>query len=229
MKLIDEQFTKIPFYGIRRMTVALNRMGYEVNKKRVQRLMRIMDLAAIYPKKRLTSASKDHKVYPYLLSDVKILRPNQVWSTDITYIGLKGGFVYLVAIIDWFSRYVLSWELSITLDSSFCLSSLDRALLEAKPEIFNSDQGSQFTANSFSQILLANNIKISMDGRGRVFDNIFVERLWRSLKYELIYLNEYDSVPETVGAIGSYFAFYNQERPHQSLQYMTPAEVHFDS
>ena len=229
MELIDEQFTETPFYGIRRMTVALDRMGYKVNKKRVQRLMRTMGLAAIYPKKRPTRASKDHKVYPYLLRDVKIIRPNQVWSTDITYIRLKGGFVYLVAIIDWFSRYVLSWELSITLESSFCLTALDRALLSAKPEIFNSDQGSQFTANSFTEILLGNDIKISMDGRGRVFDNIFVERLWRSLKYERIYLNDYQTVPEVAEGVGSYFDFYNQERPHQSLDYMTPAEVHFAS
>ncbi len=229
MELIDEQFTETPFYGIRRMTVALDRMGYKVNKKRVQRLMRTMGLAAIYPKKRPTRASKDHKVYPYLLRDVKIIRPNQVWSTDITYIRLKGGFVYLVAIIDWFSRYVLSWELSITLESSFCLTALDRALLSAKPEIFNSDQGSQFTANSFTEILLGNDIKISMDGRGRVFDNIFVERLWRSLKYERIYLNDYQTVPEVAEGVGSYFDFYNQRRPHQSLDYMTPAEVHFAS
>lgn len=227
MGLIDEQFTKTPFYGVRRMTVALNRMGYKANKKRVHRLMGKMGLEAIYPKRKLSRASKDHKVYPYLLNDVNIERPNQVWSSDITYIRLKGGFVYLVAIIDWFSRYVLSWEISITLDSSFCLTALDRVLLGAKPEIFNSDQGSQFTANSFTQILLQNDIRISMDGRGRVFDNIFVERLWRSLKYELIYLNDYETVPEAVKAIGSYFEFYNQERPHQSLDYMTPAEVHF--
>jgi putative transposase len=229
MELIDEQFTKTPFYGIRRMTAALNKMGYKVNKKRVHRLMGKMGLEAIYPKRKPTEASKAHKIYPYLLRDVKIVRPNQVWSADITYVRLKGGFVYLVAIIDWFSRYVISWELSITLDSSFCLTALERALSKAKPEIFNSDQGSQFTADSFTQILLQDNIKISMDGRGRVFDNIFVERLWRSLKYEKIYLNDYETVAETGEAIGSYFEFYNRERPHQSLDYMTPAEVHFDS
>lgn len=227
MRLIDEQYVKMPFYGWPRMTAHLRRQGYRVNHKRVQRLMQIMDLAAIYPKKRLTKPSKEHKKYPYLLRDVKIIRPNQVWSTDITYVPMQHGFMYLVAIIDWFSRYVLAWQLSNSLDSRFCLEALKQALISAQPDIFNSDQGVQFRALEFTGELEAAGVRISMDGRGRVFDNIFIERLWRTVKYEDIYLKDYASVVELNTGLGDYFQFYNHERPHQSLDYRTPVEIHF--
>ena len=226
MRMLDEQYTRTPFYGIRRMTAWLQQQGQKVNHKHVRRLLRLMGLAAIYPKPRLSQAASGHRIYPYLLRGVQIERVNQVWSSDITYIRLTGGFVYLVAIIDWFSRYVLSWEISVTLDSDFCVSALERALEASQPEVFNTDQGAQFTSLAFTERLLARQIRISMDGRGRALDNIFVERLWRSVKYEEIYLNDYGSVPEVNGGLGRYFRFYNGERLHQSLNYRTPAAVH---
>lgn len=227
MRLIDEQYLKTPFYGWPKMTAHLRRAGYKVNPKRIRRLMRLMGLRAIYPEPRTTVPSAGHKVYPYLLRGLEITRPNQVWSADITYVPLLHGFMYLVAIIDWFSRYVLSWELSNTLDGRFCLDALHQALLLGAPEIFNTDQGVQFTALTFTGDLEAENIRISMDGRGRALDNIFIERLWRSVKYEDIYLKDYASVPELDTGLGDYFQFYNHDRPHQSLDYRTPAEVHF--
>jgi putative transposase len=226
MRLIDEQYTKTPFYGIRRMTAWLRRQSQAVNHKRVSRLMRLMGIEAIYPKRRLSLADSRHKKFPYLLKGLTIDRADQVWATDITYVRMRHGFVYLVAILDWFSRYVVSWAVSITLDADFCIEALRDALSVSKPEIFNSDQGCQFTSTSFIGVLEATGIAISMDGRGRAFDNIFVERLWRSVKYEEVYLREYDSVREAVQSLGAYFQFYNQERPHQSLGYKTPYQVY---
>lgn len=227
MGLIDRQYTRTPFYGSRRMTAWLRREGYQVNRKRVVRLMRVMGLEAIYPRPRLSQRGGDHKVYPYLLRGVEITRPNQVWSTDITYVPMHQGFMYLVTIMDWYSRYVLCWQLSNTLDGAFCLAALDQALESAKPNIFNSDQGSQFTARAFTGRLEEAGVRISMDGRGRVLDNIFVERLWRTVKYEDIYIKEYRTVPELEGGLDAYFGFYNHERPHQALEYRTPAELYF--
>jgi putative transposase len=227
MRLIDEQFTKTPFYGVRKITAWLRQeKKHEVNLKRVRRLMRLMGLEAIYQKPRLSLPAPGHQIYPYLLRNVKIERINQVWSTDITYIRLQGGFVYLVAVIDWHSRYVLSWEVSTTMENEFCMSALKRALHRGKPEIFNSDQGSQFTSNAFTGILKEHEISISMDGRGRALDNIFVERLWRSVKYEEVYLHEYESVPQAIAGLRKYFDFYNSERLHQSLDYKTPEAVY---
>ncbi len=212
MRLIDEQFTRTPFYGVLKMTAWLREvMKCEVNFKRVRRLMRLMGLEAIYPKPRLSLSAPSHQVYPYLLRGLKIDRVNQVWSMDITYIRLQAGFIYLVAVIDWHSRYVLSWEISTTMENDFCLSALDRALHVGHPEIFNSDQGSQFTSNAFTGILKEREIKISMDSRGRAPDNIFVERLWRSVKYEEVYLNDYQTVPQAIEGLGRYFNFYNRE------------------
>ena len=227
MRRIDEQYTQTPFYGSRRMTFELNKQGPNVNRKRVQRLMRLMGLEAIYPKPRLSTPTPGHRIYPYLLRGVKIERPNQVWSTDITYIRLRGGFVYLVAVIDWYSRYVLSWEVSVTLDTSFCVSALDWALNDAAPEIFNSDQGAQFTSDEFTSRLKDRGIQISMDGRGRALDNVFVERLWRSVKWEEVYLKDYSDVPDAIRNLSRYFRFYNHERPHQALNNQTPAAVYF--
>ena len=227
MRLLDEKYTRTPFYGVMRMTVWLGEEGHGVNPKRVRRLMRLMGLEAIYPKPRLTQGGPGHKIYPYLLSGVPIERSNQVWSTDITYIRLRHGFVYLVAVMDWYSRYVLSWEISVTMDTAFCIAALDWALRRGRPEIFNSDQGAQFTSHDFTKRLLDEGIRISMDGRGRVFDNIFVERLWRTVKYEDIYLKDYVDVPMLIGGLGAYFDFYNRERPHQSLGYRTPASVYY--
>jgi putative transposase len=227
MRLIDEQYLKTPFYGWPKMTAHLRRAGYPVNPKRIRRLMRLMGLRAIYPEPKTTVPGSGHKIYPYLLRGLEITRPNQVWSADITYVPLLHGFMYLVAIIDWFSRYVLSWELSNTLDGRFCLDALHQALLLGRPEIFNTDQGVQFTALAFTGDLEAKNIRISMDGRGRALDNIFIERLWRSVKYEDVYLKDYASVPELDTGLGDYFQFYNHDRPHQSLDYRTPAEVYF--
>jgi putative transposase len=229
MELIDKQYTQTPFYGWPRMTACLQRAGYEVNHKRVQRLMGLMGLQAIYPKPRTSIPASDHKVYPYLLRGLVITRPDQVWSSDITYIPLPGGFMYLVAIMDWYSRYVLAWRLSNTLDSLFCIQALQEALQDRQPEIFNTDQGCQFTAVAFTGILEAAGIRISMDGRGRALDNIFVERLWRSVKYEDIYLKNYATVLALIDGLTHYFAFYNQERLHQSLDYRTPTEVYFCS
>jgi putative transposase len=226
MRLIDEQYTKTPFYGWPRMTAHLRRLGLPVNHKRVQRLLRTMGLQAIYPKPRTSAAAKDHKIYPYLLSAVVVSRPSQVWSADITYVHMAKGFMYLVAIIDWWSRYVLAWQLSNTLDSSFCLVALERALVQGCPALFTTDQGVQFTSLAFTNRLERAGIAISMDGRGRALDNIFVERLWRTVKYEDIYLKDYASVPALEAGLERYFAFYNDERLHQSLAYRTPAEVH---
>lgn len=222
MRLIDQQYLRTPFYGSRNMTTWLRQQGYEVNRKRVQRLMRLMGLEAIYPKPRTSEAIKEHKKYPYLLRNVDIIRPNQVWSTDITYLPVAKGFMYLVAVIDWFSRYVLSWRLSNTMDSSFCLDALDDAFKFGTPEIFNTDQGAQFTCRDFTGKLENKGILISMDGRGRALDNIFVERLWRSLKYEEIYIWNHETVLALEAGVNRYFGFYNLERPHQSLGNMTP-------
>lgn len=223
MRLLDEQYTHTPFYGIKRMTA----WCYAVNHKRVARLMRLMGLEAIYPKPRLSLPGITQQKYPYLLRGLCIERVNQVWSTDITYIRLQRGFLYLVAILDWFSRYMLSWSVSITLDTSFCLEALEAALAVAQPEIFNNDQGVQFTSAEFTRRLQSAGIRISWDGRGRALDNIFVERLWRSVKYEVVYLKDYQSVPEAISGLKHYFAFYNQERLHQALDYQTPAAVHW--
>ena len=226
MRRIDEQYLRCPFYGSRRMTIWLRSLGEEVNRKRVQRLMRTMGLEAIYPKPRLSAGGKEHKIYPYLLRNVRVTRPNQVWATDITYIGLSQGFMYLVAILDWYSRYVLSWRLSNSLEETFCIEALEEALAWQCPEIFNSDQGVQFTSRAFTSRLEERGVAISMDGRGRVFDNIFIERLWRTVKYEDIYLRDYASVPELRRGLTRYFEFYGHERPHQSLDNRTPWEVY---
>lgn len=229
MRLIDEQYTKTPFYGSRKMREYLREQDYEVNRKRVQRLMRQMGLAAIYPGPNISRRNQEHKVYPYLLGGLAITRPDQVWSTDITYIRLSKGFLYLTAILDWFSRYVLAWRLSNSLDTSFCLQALEESLRHGRPEIFNTDQGVQFTSEAFTGKLLENGIRVSMDSRGRALDNVFVERLWRSVKYEDVYLKEYETVDETEEGIGKYFQFYNHERFHQSLDYRKPYEVYFES
>jgi putative transposase len=229
MRLLDEQYTRTPFYGSRRMAVCLRERGEKVNRKRVQRLMQQMGIEAIYPKPRLSDPAPGHRIYPYRLKGVKITRPNQVWSTDITYIRLRGGFVYLVAILDWFSRYVLAWEISVTLDTSFCLSALNWALKDATPEIFNTDQGAQFTSDEFTSRLENAGVLVSMDGRGRALDNVFTERLWRTVKYEEVYLKDYAGVPDAFGNLKNFFQFYNGERPHQSLGYRTPQSVHFSS
>jgi putative transposase len=227
MRLLDEQYTRTPFYGSRRMVIALGKQGRHVNRKRVQRLMQQMGIEAIYPKPRLSDPAPGHRLYPYRLRGLAITRPNQVWSTDITYIRLRKGFVYLVAILDWFSRYVVDWEVSITLDTNFCLSALERALARATPEIFNSDQGAQFTSDEFTGRLETAGVLISMDGRGRALDNVFTERLWRSVKYEEVYLKDYTGVLDAIANLKTYFRFYNVERPHQSLDDQTPASVYF--
>lgn len=227
MKLLDEQFTKTPFYGVLKMTAWLKIKGHAVNEKRVRRLMRLMGLEAIYPKKRLSKSTPDHKKYPYLLRNLDISHPDQVWCTDITYIRLNQGFVYLVVVMDWFSRYVLSWEISTTLDKAFCIRALEKAMMTSTPEIFNSDQGMQFTSDDFTGILEQTGIRISMDGRGRVYDNIFVERLWRTVKYEEVYLHDYRTVSEARLRLTNYFHFYNKERIHETLNYKTPYDVYF--
>jgi len=227
MRLLDEQYLKTPFFGVLKMTDCLRKLKESVNPKRVRRLLRKMGLFAIFPKPNLSRPAPGHKIYPYLLRGLEIVRPNQVWSTDITYIRLTQGFVYLVAIIDWYSRYVLSWSVSVTLESGFCVEALDQAIRRhGKPEIFNSDQGSQFTSLDFTGRLLDEKIQISMDGRGRALDNIFIERLWRSVKYEEVYLHDYGTVPVAVKGLGHYFGFYNTERQHQSLDYKTPQDVY---
>ncbi len=226
MRLLDEQYTRTPFYGSRKMTEWLRAKGFEVNRKRVSRLMALMGVEAVYPKPKLSAPGEGHKIYPYLLRGVEVTRVNQVWSTDITYIRMAQGFVYLVAVMDWFSRYVLSWSLSLTMELDFCVEALKRALRRGRPEIFNSDQGSQFTSEKFTGELQARQIAISMDGRGRCMDNIFIERLWRSLKYEEVYLKDYSSVTEARASLESYIRFYNQERLHQSLDYRTPAALY---
>ena len=227
MNLIDEQYTKMPFYGVAKMTAWLHRQGHFVNQKRVRRLMRLMGLEAIYPKPNLSKACPAHKKYPYLLKNMVIDHPDQVWAADITYIRMQQGFIYLVAIMDWYSRYVLSWEVSITLDAGFCIDAMKRALHLSQPEIMNTDQGVQFTSDLFIGILEDKNIMISRDGRGRAFDNIFVERLWRSVKYEEIYLHQYTTVSDAKRHLDRYFRLYNTERLHESLDYRTPYEVYF--
>jgi len=227
MRCIDEQYLKTPFYGRLRMTVHLQRLGHAVNHKRVQRLMQVMGLQAIYPKRRTTVADAGQRKHPYLLRNLTVERPNQVWATDITYVPLAQGFMYLVVIMDWFSRYVLTWELSNTLDGLFCLDALETALTIGRPDIFNSDQGVQFTATAFTARLERAAVRISRAGQGRAFDNIFVERLWRTLKYEDIYLHRYATVHALADGLERYFVFYNQERPHQSLDNRTPAEVYW--
>lgn len=226
MRLLDEQYLKTPFYGSRRMAVWLGEQGYSVNRKRVQRLMRQMGMEALYPKRSTTKRGAGHKIYPYLLRDVAITRPDQVWSTDITYVPMRRGFMYLVAILDWYSRYVLAWRLSNSLETSFCIEALEEALERGRPEIFNSDQGVQFTSTSFTSRLERHGVAISMDGRGRALDNVFIERLWRTIKYEEIYLKDYDTVDELYEGLTHYFAFYHDERPHQSLTNRTPAAVY---
>ena len=227
MRLLDEQYTKTPFYGVPKMTAWLETVGHCVNIKRVRRLLRLMGLEAIYPKPRLSFNGTEHRRYPYLLRGLPILRANQVWSADITYIRLAGGFVYLVAILDWFSRYVLAWELSNTLDADFCLVALNNALRRGQPDIFNMDQGVQFTSAAFVGRLEGAGIQVSMDGKGRCFDNIFVERLWRSVKYEEVYLHDYETVGDAQTGLGRYFPFYNGERLHEALAYQTPSAVHW--
>ena len=227
MRLIDEQYTKTPFYGVEKITEWLKREGYPVNRKRIRRLMRKMGLEAVYPGPRLSVSNKEHMKHPYLLRNLTINRPDQVWCTDITYIRMQQGFIYLTVIMDWYSRYVLTWELSNTMDRGFCIEALERALSNAGPEIFNMDQGSQFTSIDFTGILQDNGIRISMDGKGRVFDNIFVERLWRTVKYEEVYTHSYESIAEAKNSLRRYFHFYNTERLHQSLGYRTPNEIYF--
>ncbi len=226
LRTIDEEYTRHPFRGSRRMRDYLHDQGETACRDRVRRLMRMLGLQAIYPKKRLTLENKEHKKYPYLLRDLAIERPDHVWCSDITYIRLRGGFVYLTAVMDWHSRFVLSWDLSITLDTEFCMTALDRALESSRPEIFNTDQGCQYTSIQFTDRLKEHGIQISMDGRGRCFDNIMIERLWRSVKYEEVYLKEYASVRDCRDSLGKYFEFYNRERRHQGLDLWTPWEVY---
>jgi putative transposase len=225
--LLDEEFTARPFFETRKLRIRLKKRGYQVNRKRVRRLMRELGLSVIYRKPRLSIPGRRHKIYPYLLRGLAIVRPNRVWSNDITYVRLAHGFVYLMAIIDVFSRTVISWALSTTLEKDFCLEALRAALGQGKPEIFNTDQGSQFTSPEFTGLLERQGIRVSMDGRGRVFDNIFVERLWRSVKYEEVYLHEYRTVSEARQRLADYFHFYNTGRPHEALGYRTPHEVQF--
>jgi len=225
MKLIDRQYLLTPFYGARKIATCLKGHGRLVNRKRVRRLMCLMGLKAIYRRPRTSKPAPGHKIYPYLLGGMKITRPNQVWAADITYIPMARGFLYLVAIIDWYSRYVLSWRLSNTLDAGFCVEALEEALRKGRPDIFNTDQGSQFTGEAFTGLLEQNGVKISMDGKGSYNDNLFIERLWRSVKYEEVYLKAYQDGRDARTGLGNYFRFYNTERPHQALDYRTPAEV----
>jgi len=226
MNLIDEQFTKTPFYGVPRMRAWLKIQGHAVNHKRVRRLMRRMGLEAVYPKPHLSRSNQQHNKYPYLLRNLRIDHPDQVWCADITYLRMLHGFAYLVAVMDWYSRFILAWELSTSLDTCFCIAALENALEISKPGIFNSDQGCQFTSVEFTNRLEREGIRISMDGRGRVFDNIFVERLWRSVKYEEVYLHQYQTVSEARKRLANYFIFYNRERLHESLGYQTPYQVY---
>jgi len=228
MRLIDEQYLKAPCWGSRSMRNHLRRLGYRVNRKRIQRLMRIMGLEAIYPKPKTSRPHPEHRVYPYLLRDLIIDRPNQVWTADITYIPMSRGFMYLVAVMDWHSRKILSWRVSNTLDSELCVEAVAEALERYKaPEIFNTDQGTQFTSRNFIDLLDAHKIRISMDGRGRVQDNIFIERLWWTLKYQYLYLHSFDNGSELRNGLGDWFLFYNQERSHQALDDLTPDEVYY--
>ena len=226
MRRIDEQYLKTPFYGSRKMTAWLRGQGYAVGRDRVRRLMRLLGLEAVYQKPKTSKPAAGHKVYPYLLRDLAIERPNQVWCSDVTFVPMARGFLYLVAVMDWFSRYVLSWRLSTSLHADFCVDALEEALdCYGKPEIFNTDQGSQFTSEDFTKVLLDAEITISMDGKGRWMDNVFIERLWRSLKYEEVYLHAYDTVADAKAGIGSWISFYNVSRPHQALGYRTPTKV----
>jgi putative transposase len=227
LDVVDEIYTKTPFYGTRKIRKELRNRGYEAGRKRIRRLMNLLGVEAIYPKRRLSVPNKEHRKYPYLMRGVSVSRPNQVWCADITYIRLAHGFVYLVTVLDWHSRYVLAWELSTTLDANFCVDALREALRHGTPEIFNVDQGAQFTSREFLDVLEGKGIKISMDGTGRAFDNIFVERFWRSLKYEEVYLKSYEGVWDCRLNLKQYMEFYNHVRVHQSLDYQTPAEVHF--
>lgn len=230
MRLLDEEYTRHPFKGVLRMTKYLEDLGYHVNPKRVRRLLRMMGIMAIYPQRNLSAAHPVHKKYPYLLKGLTVDQTNMVWCTDLTYIRLNQGFIYLSVIMDWYSRYVLSWGLSNTMEASFCIGTLEDALLQhGKPDIFNSDQGSQYISTEFTGLLLANDIKISMDGRGRAFDNIFIERLWRSVKYEEVYIKDYANMQEAKYSLKRYFEFYNYERHHQGLAYKKPAEVYFNT
>jgi putative transposase len=229
MELIDKQYLKTPTWGSRSMRNHLRRQGYKVNRKRVQRLMRLMGLEAIYPKRRTSRPHPDHKVYPYLLRDLKINSPNQVWAADITYIPMSKGFMYLVAVMDWHSRKVLSWRLSNTLDTDFCVEVLEEAINRfGAPDIFNTDQGAQFTSRAFTDLLKHHDVKISMDGRGRVQDNIFIERLWWTVKYHYLYLHAFDNGTQLRNGLNEWFNFYNQERPHQTLDNLTPDEVYYN-
>jgi putative transposase len=225
MKLIDRQYLVTPFFGARKIAAWLKSQGHLVNRKRVRRLMRLMRLKAIYRRPRTSKPAPGHKIYPYLLGGLKITRPNQVWAADITYIPMVRGLLYLVAIIDWYSRYVLSWRLSNTLDAGFCVEALERALQKGRPEIFNTDQGAQFTSKAFTGLLEQYGVKVSMDGKGSYNDNLFIERLWRTVKYEEVYLKAYQDGRDARAGLGDYFSFYNSERPHQTLGYKTPAEV----
>lgn len=230
MRIMDEEYTDHPFYGVKRMVAILRRMGYTVNPKRVRRLLRIMGLMAIYPKKKGNYKHEKHLVYPYLLKDLIIDKVNQVWCSDITYIRLRQGFVYLVAVMDWYSRHVLSWRLSNSLDTSFCLEALEEALWNfGHPNIWNSDQGSQYTSESLTRRLLAEKVQISMASKGRAYDNIFIERLWRSVKQEEVYIHDYEDVGDARRSLEAYFRFYNEERPHQGLDYRTPYEVYTEA
>ena len=226
MRRIDRLYVKWPFLGSRRLVEFLRREGVEANRKRVQRFMRLMGLEAICPKRHLSANGAKHRVYPYLLRGLEIVRPNQVWAADITYIPMRRGFLYLVAILDWYSRYVVTWRLSNSLETAFCREALKEALRAGSPDIFNTDQGVQFTSDEFTQVLRDAGVKVSMDGKGRVFDNIFTERLWRSVKYEEVYLKAYEDGWETEKSLGLYFGFYNKRRPHQALDYQTPEEVY---
>jgi putative transposase len=227
LPLLDEEYTRNPFYGSRKMLIFLRKLGHVINRKRVQRLMRCLGLAGMAPGPNTSKPHPEHKIYPYLLRGIDVTEPNQVWSTDITYIRLPRGFVYLVAVIDWYSRKVLSWRLSNSMDASFCVDCLESAINDyGKPAIFNSDQGSQFTSKAFTDVLIQHDIAISMDGRGRALDNIFVERLWRSVKYENVYLKKYSTMQELLLGLTDYFQFYNQQRFHQSLGYATPDQVY---
>jgi putative transposase len=226
MRWLDEEYLRHPFKGSRQMSAWLKSQGEAANRKRVRRLMRLMGLEAIYPKPRTTVRNPAHRIYPYLLRDVEILRPDHVWSTDITYIPLRGGYLYLAAVMDWHSRFVLSWRLSNTLDVGFCVEALEEALSRSRPEIFNTDQGVQFTSEAFTSRLLANSVRISMDGKGRALDNVFVERLWRTVKYEEVYIKAYETAREAEANLASYFRYYNEERFHSSLANRTPESVY---
>ena len=229
MKLIDKQYMATPFYGARKIAVWLKSERHRINRKHVRRLMQIMGLRAIYRRPRTSKPAPGNKIYPYLLNGLKITRPNQVWCADVTYIPMERGFLYLVVIMDWYSRYVLSWRLSNTLDAEFCVEALAEALRKGRPEIFNTDQGTQFTGKAFTGLLEQHGVNISMDGKGSYNDNLFIERLWRTVKYEEVYLKAYGDGREARAGIGNYFRFYNTQRPHQALGYRTPAEVYFSN